>query len=243
LLVKEFVKYIIIMKRIVTMTALMLLILAVGDGCHNARHDRRGIKNFSGTAGISNNFRRNRRLYAASDSTGTMFMNHGMGQGQMPFSGRYMNHRFMYGMRGGIGRGLGYGTLRPGLGYGMMRNMQPGTGYGMMGGIQPGMGYGMMGGMRPGMGYGMMGGIQPGTGYGLMLGMGPGMRLLERIPNLTDKQKKDIEEIAKHQRDEVIKLSDEMNAKMQAIRDSGKKSILNVLSDDQKKTVESWLWN
>ncbi len=250
------------MKRIVTMTALMLLILFVGYGCHNARHDRRGIKNFSNTTGVSNNFRRNQRLYATSDSTGKRFMRHGMGQGQMPYRGRYMNHPFMYGMRKGTGRGIGYGAMRggsgygmmrgiqpgmgygmmggmqPGMGYGMMSGMQPGMGYGMMSGIQPGMGYGMMEGMQPGMGYGMMGGIQPGSGYGMMQGIGPGMRLLERIPNLTDKQKKDIEEIAKHQRDEVIKLSDEMNAKMQAIRDSGEKSISNILNEDQKKFLE-----
>ena len=101
-----------------------------------------------------------------------------------------------------------------------------------------------------GHGMGMMG--ERGPGMGMMRGMGhmpmdsigwmpagPGKRILESIPNVTENQKKQIEDLIKKQQDEMAKLREEMSAKMKNLRDSHRKDILNILTDEQKKYVQS----
>jgi hypothetical protein len=114
--------------------------------------------------------------------------------------------------------------------------------------------HGMSEGMRnEGMqdrGHGM--GMMRGRGMERMRGMGrmpmdstgwmpagPGKRILESIPNVTENQKKQIEDLIKKQHDEMIKLREEMSAKMKDLRDSHRKDILNILTDEQKKYVQS----
>jgi len=119
----------------------------------------------------------------------------------------------------------------------MFQGMRPG----MMGEMGPGMRNGMAG-MRRGMGMGM--GMR--RGIGSMRGdstewmpMGPGRRMLESIPNVTENQKNQITELMKKHQDEMKKLQEEMSFKMQSLMDSHKKDMLNILTDDQKKFIET----
>ena len=99
---------------------------------------------------------------------------------------------------------------------------------------------GMMRGMGPGMGFGMMRGMgrMPMDSIGWMP-MAPGRRILESIPNVTENQKKQIADLNKKQIDEMKKVREEMFSKMQGIMDSHRKDILNILTDEQKKFLES----
>ena len=128
-----------------------------------------------------------------------------------------------------------------------MRRMMPGMGNPWMSGhdrfMPPmgnmrrfGPGMGMMGpGMwRPGMGMMRPGMYRPGMG----MNQAPGMRILNNIPNLTDKQKKDITDIRQKQMEEMQKIRNEMQEKMKAIRQSDRTKIMNLLNDEQKKWFE-----
>lgn len=70
-------------------------------------------------------------------------------------------------------------------------------------------------------------------------GRGHGEHMLESIPNITEKQKKDITDLQVKQQDEMKKFRDEMSAKMQSMRDSHRKNIMSILTDEQKKFIES----
>jgi hypothetical protein len=120
---------------------------------------------------------------------------------------------------------------------GMMHCMHPGMG--MMRGMRPGMRNGMEG-MHQGMGMGMWrgDGSLPGDSIGWMP-MGPGRRMLESIPNVTENQKKQITDLINKHQDEMKKLREEMFSKMQNIMESHKKDMLNILTDEQKKYIES----
>jgi len=82
---------------------------------------------------------------------------------------------------------------------------------------------------RPGQ-RGMM--RQPGRG------MRPGMSGFNNIPNLTDKQKKDIADLKGKQQAEMEKLRIDMQAKMKELRDAHRTKVMNLLTDEQKKWVE-----
>jgi hypothetical protein len=100
--------------------------------------------------------------------------------------------------------------------------------------------YGMGRGMRPGMGFDMRRGNRPMWGDSISgRQFGPGMMMLGSIPNVTEKQKKEITDLMTKQRDEMKKLREEMQTRMKALRDSHKKSILSILTDEQKKFIES----
>jgi hypothetical protein len=73
--------------------------------------------------------------------------------------------------------------------------------------------------------------------------MGPGRMILESIPNVTEKQKKEIKDLMQNQQEEMKKLHDEMSAKMEAIRDSERDKMMNLLTDEQKKFIESGTGN
>jgi hypothetical protein len=68
---------------------------------------------------------------------------------------------------------------------------------------------------------------------------GPAGMILASIPNVTEAQKKQISDLMTEQRSEMTKLREEMQTKMQALRDSHRKSVLNVLTDEQKRFVET----
>jgi hypothetical protein len=66
----------------------------------------------------------------------------------------------------------------------------------------------------------------------------PGMRIIETIPDLTDKQKKDIADLRVKQQEEMKKFREDMSAKMNTIREANKAKIMNLLTDEQKKYLE-----
>ncbi|MGC1389729.1 MAG: hypothetical protein WA816_01720 [Bacteroidales bacterium] len=111
---------------------------------------------------------------------------------------------------------------------------------GMRGMMGQGMRNGMMRGMGPRMGFGIMEGMRrmqmDSIGY---MPMAPGRRIMESIPNVTENQKKQIEDLTKKHFDEMKKLREEMYSKMQNIIDSQRKEVLNILTDDQKKYLVS----
>jgi Spy/CpxP family protein refolding chaperone len=86
-----------------------------------------------------------------------------------------------------------------------------------------------------------------GPAYGIrrrMRPMGPGqmgrndMRI-ERIPGLTDTQRKEIADLRQKQMQEMDKLHEETFAKMQSLREENRTKMMSLLTDEQKKFLES----
>ncbi len=73
---------------------------------------------------------------------------------------------------------------------------------------------------------------------GMAMNQAPGIRIFENIPNLSDKQKKEIANIRQKQQDEMQKLRTEMMGKMNDLRESDRSQIMNLLDAGQKKRVE-----
>ena len=68
--------------------------------------------------------------------------------------------------------------------------------------------------------------------------MAPG-RFLDRLPNITDKQKKEIADLRQKQMDEMKKFREETAAKMKSMGEANKAKMMNLLTDEQKKFIES----
>jgi hypothetical protein len=111
------------------------------------------------------------------------------------------------------GQGRGFA-----MGPGNMMGGMPGHGFG------PGMAPGMRGNMRGG----MRGEMSPGFRQGGAL-----------IPNLTEKQIKDIEALRVKQQEEMTRFREENQKKIQTMRDENHKKFLELLTDDQKKALEA----
>jgi len=99
-----------------------------------------------------------------------------------------------------------------------------------------------MNGMRHGMGMGPIAGMGRGAGNNFRNGRGPvgtGRLINESLPNVTEKQKKDLADLQVKQQEEMKKLREETAAKMQSLRDAHKKAMESLLTDEQKKFIES----
>lgn len=93
-------------------------------------------------------------------------------------------------------------------------------------------------GMRGGMGMGPMSGI--GRGIRPMGSFNMGSEgMMERIPNLSEDQRKQFADLRVKQMQEMDKFREETFAKLQSIRESNRNSMMNLLTDDQKKILES----
>jgi len=70
----------------------------------------------------------------------------------------------------------------------------------------------------------------------------PGMQgrspQIYNIPNLTDKQKKDIADLRGKQQAEMEKLRIDMQSKMKELRDSHQEKVMSILNEEQKKWLE-----
>ena len=124
-----------------------------------------------------------------------------------------------------------------------MREMRPGMGHFWMNpggrGWRQMPGYGMRRGFGPGPNYGMRRGMgQAWMDQTWRHGMGMNRPLLDMIPNLTEKQKKEIADLRQQQQDEMKKLREEMSAKVQSLREAHRTRILNLLTGEQKKWLE-----
>jgi Spy/CpxP family protein refolding chaperone len=72
-------------------------------------------------------------------------------------------------------------------------------------------------------------------------GFGPRMQEMMRmdnIPNLTDKQKKEIADLRDQNMNEMIKFREENMAKMQSMMVEHRKKMMNLLTDEQKKYLD-----
>jgi hypothetical protein len=94
-----------------------------------------------------------------------------------------------------------------------------------------------MRGMRGHMGPGFRSGMGPFYQEGLGP-VGPGTMVLESVPNVTENQKKEIAELLKKHQDDMAKIREEMSAKIQTIRETNRKSLYNILTDEQKKYID-----
>lgn len=95
--------------------------------------------------------------------------------------------------------------------------------------------------------FGPMAHMRHGYGMGPRSGWGPGPRFrgdslrldrpgrLSAIPNLTDKQKKDIADLRQKHMDEMKKFREENQAKMNTMRESFRNEVKSQLTDEQKK--------
>lgn len=204
-------------RKILGILLLVLIAAAVTiTGCHNARHDKRMVR--QGRA------------------------NYGMNQ-----AGRYRQQMTMQNMRRDNRQ-----PMRPGMWRGQGNGMQPGAGRGMGQGMGPG--------MRRGGGPGMNNGINIGRGQqqGMMNNRGPGagnvnspMQMnpvpesqagpagifIDRIPNVTEKQKQEYADLLQKQKDEMVKMRAEMAAKIKSTLESQRSKMLNLFTTEQKKYI------
>ena len=115
----------------------------------------------------------------------------------------------------------------------------PGRGY--RGGMA---GYGQFNPMGHGFGPGHFNGKGRAFGPGYpaapgFRGEAPGLHRFENIPNLTDKQKKDITALRTKQMEEMKKFREESAEKMKTMRETHQKNVLNLLTGEQKKFLET----
>jgi hypothetical protein len=115
--------------------------------------------------------------------------------------------------------------------------MNPDGWQGHMRGMREGMGpgYGRRGDRdfdRAGWMDGRMGPAAPGS-------MNRQFSMIGRVPNLTDKQRKEIADIRQNQAEEMKKIREETYSKIQNIREENRSKIMNLLTDEQKSFLES----
>jgi Spy/CpxP family protein refolding chaperone len=71
-----------------------------------------------------------------------------------------------------------------------------------------------------------------------MRGMMHQRMIMDNIPNLTDKQKKDIAVMRIDQQSEMKKMREDMQSKMQAMRETHRTNIEKLLTPEQKKWLD-----
>jgi Spy/CpxP family protein refolding chaperone len=130
----------------------------------------------------------------------------------------------------------------PGNGPGMYQYMDRQHVYGMRRGMGPGTMYGLSPDRFRYPGFGMGKGMRPGYGMG-MLRPAPGTWLIDNVPNLTEKQKKDITDLRQKQREEMHKFREENAAKIKSMQESHRSKIMNLLTPEQKKWVDERMGN
>jgi hypothetical protein len=87
--------------------------------------------------------------------------------------------------------------------------------------------------------YGMNRGMGPGISQRGRGPAGSGRMILESVPNVTEKQKKEISELLQKQQDDMKKFREEMSAKIQTIRETNRKSLYNILTEEQQKYIDA----
>ena len=71
-----------------------------------------------------------------------------------------------------------------------------------------------------------------------MQGMMHQRMIMDNIPNLTDKQKKDIAVMRIDQQTEMKKMREDMQSKMKALRETQRTNIEKLLTPEQKKWLD-----
>lgn len=96
-------------------------------------------------------------------------------------------------------------------------------------------------GMRRGMGMDMRTGRRMGRGPASMYPAfnNDGFMRIERIPGLTDNQRKELADLRLKHMQEMDKFREEAFAKLQDLRESNRKAMMNILTPEQQKFLES----
>ena len=201
------------MKRTIIIAGIALVILAAFTGSLDAQRGMRGM----------HGMQMHHRIAGGDSLRMNMMRQHGDSL-----------------LRRGIQHRMNPGAFGNPMGPGMGPRMRGRVGAGHMPGFRGEMWQnnprGMRRGFVPGPGFGMRQGMMPGRQF-----MGeprPGMRIIETIPDLTDKQKKDIADLRVKQQEEMKKFREDMSAKMNTMREANKAKIMNLLTDEQKKYLE-----
>jgi hypothetical protein len=206
------------MKNSGKITGMFLMLLIAGNLSLSAQRGMRGMRpDSAGMGRMRIDQRQMPMMNQNHDSLRMGGMRHGMGPMQMNRMDRFMCPMCMMGNMnrpGSMDQFPGMGRMGRG-----MHMMSPGMGRSAMrqGMQQPGMDMNRAPGFRQ---------------------QAPGMRLMENIPNLTDKQKKEIADLRQKQQDEMQKYREGMQKKMQEMRESNRTKIMSLLTDDQKKWIE-----
>jgi hypothetical protein len=226
------------MKKAGKILGIVLLVLIAAAltiaACHNIMH-KRNIAGHSRGANMKQTEHYRNHIQQHTGRGGLQYMHPGISSGRQYGMNRQqrqgMNHQSQ-GMRPGNGR-----AMRPGMGSGMRRDSINNIRRGMNGG-----------GMGQGMGQGMMRGIRQGAGSGMgnmpmqmnppdNSQAGPASIFIDKIPNVTEKQKKEYADLLQKQKDEIVKLRTEMAAKMKSTLESQRSKMLNLFTSDQKKYI------
>lgn len=80
----------------------------------------------------------------------------------------------------------------------------------------------------------MAGGMRPGPG----MNNAPGRRIMESIPNITQKQKDELEKLNEQHQSEMKKLMEQHQQAVKQAREDHRKKVMNLLTDEQKKWVD-----
>ncbi len=160
------------------------------------------------------------------------------GMQHMQMRSGFQGHDSLF--RGGMHRRMNpmaFGNpMRPGMGPQMRGHVGAGHIPAFRGEMWRNYPYGMRRGFVRGPGFGMRQGMMPGRQF--MRESGSGMRLLETIPNLSEKQEKDIGDLRTKQLEEMKKFREDMSAKMNVMREANRTKIMNLLTEEQKKNLE-----
>lgn len=207
--------------KILGILFLVLIAAAVTiTGCHNARHDKKMIRQGRGYYGMNqteqyrhqmpiHNMRRDNRQPMKPG------MWRGQGNGMRPGAGRGMGQGMGPGMRRGGGPGMGEGTNNGrGRRQGMMNNMRPGSNN--SNGNSP---------------------MQMNPAFDSQVG--PAGIFIDKIPNVTEKQKKEFADLLQKQKDDMVKMRADMAAKIKSTLESQRSKMLNLFTSEQKKYIGS----
>jgi hypothetical protein len=218
------------MRKSVKILGILLIVLIAAavtiTGCHNARHNKRMIQ--GRTIGMNHTGRFRQQMPVQNIRRDNR-------QALRPRMGQVEGN----GIRQGVGRGRGRGR---GMGQGM--DMGPGMRGGGWSG--PGMNNGINNRREPA--QGMMNNNRPGAGNGIVnspMQMNPALEsqagpagiFIDRIPDVTEKQKKEYTDLLQKQKDEMVKMRAEMAAKIKSTLESQRSKMLNLFTSEQKKYI------
>lgn len=67
---------------------------------------------------------------------------------------------------------------------------------------------------------------------------GTGARVLQNIPDLTDRQMKELEKLRQRQQEDIRKLKEENQKRMSSMREKQREALMNILTPEQKKWMD-----
>jgi len=212
------------MKRFQIITGIFLLLFLAANAPLDAQRGMRGMRMDSLRIHRMDSMRMG-RMGMRSDSVSARFLRPGMGPGRDGFGRRGMGPMWngpmanrMYMWNSPMGRGMGPVWMGP-----MHRNMGPAW-------------------------WGPAWWAPSGRGFDSAnvnrmrhngMGMGLGSFFPDSIPGITPKQKAALKDLREKNQGEMKKFREDMASKMQSMREEHRKGMMDLLTPEQKKWVES----